>query len=148
MRAVIQRVKNAQVAVEGELTGRIGQGFLILLGVSDEDNDEDLEYLVRKITRMRIFSDSNGKMNLALSDIGGEILVVSQFTLFADTRKGNRPGFSEAGSPEFSNEMYEKFIEKCRALGFHTEHGIFGADMAVSLINDGPVTIVMDSRNR
>lgn len=148
MRAVIQRVLNASVAIDGEISGEIGKGFLVLLGVSDDDTNDDLEYMLKKITNMRIFEDENEKMNLALKDVGGEILVVSQFTLFANTKKGNRPSFIEAGAPDFSKKMYLEFIRRCRELGFKTEEGEFGADMKVSLVNDGPVTIMIDSAQR
>ena len=145
MKAVVQRVSQAQVDINNQTVGKIGCGFLILLGVADSDTDEDLDYLVHKITNLRIFEDSDGKMNLSLSDVHGALLVVSQFTLFANTKKGNRPSFIEAGAPDFSNTMYMKFISRCRELGFFTEHGEFGADMQVSLTNDGPVTIIFDT---
>lgn len=148
MRAVIQRVQNASVAIDGQIAGAIGKGFLVLLGISDQDTDEDLEYMIKKITNMRIFTDENDKMNLSLKDVSGELLVVSQFTLYADTKKGNRPSFIEAGAPDFSKKMYLEFIRKCRELGFKTEEGEFGADMKVSLLNDGPVTIILDSVQR
>jgi len=148
MRAVIQRVSQASVTVDDKLTGTVGIGLLVLIGVVDDDTDEDLDYLVRKITQMRIFEDENGKMNLALKDVGGSLLAVSQFTLLADTKKGNRPSFTGAGSPDFSKKMYLRFIERCRSLGFRTEEGVFGAHMVVSLVNDGPVTISIDSKNR
>ena len=147
MKAVIQRVSRASVDVNDETIGRIGRGFLVLLGVANEDTDEDMDYLVKKITQMRIFEDEAGKMNLSLKDVGGEILIISQFTLFASTKKGNRPSFTEAGAPDFSKEMYLKFIA-CRDCGIHTEEGEFGAHMMVSLVNDGPVTITMDSKQK
>ena len=148
MRALIQKVSRADVAVGGASLGRIGQGLLVLLGVADDDTEEDLSYLLRKIIRMRIFEDADDKMNLSLEDVGGSLLVVSQFTLFANTKKGNRPSFTEAGKPDFSQMMYEQFIERCRAAGIHTECGEFGTHMEVSLVNDGPVTIWIDSKNR
>lgn len=148
MRAVIQRVKNASVAIDGNTVGSIEKGFLVLLGVADSDTEEDLAYMVKKITNMRIFEDENEKMNLALKDVNGELLIISQFTLYANTKKGNRPSFIEAGAPDFSKKMYLEFIRQCRALGFKTEEGEFGADMKVSLINDGPVTIILDSAQR
>ena len=148
MRAVIQRVQHASVTIDGNVAGSIGKGFLVLLGVADSDTNEDLEYMVKKITNMRIFEDENEKMNLALKDVGGELLVISQFTLYANTKKGNRPSFIEAGKPDFSKEMYLEFIKRCRALGVKTEEGEFGADMKVSLLNDGPVTIMLDSAQR
>lgn len=148
MRAVIQRVSEASVKIDGEIRGQIGRGFMILLGVAKDDGKEDLDYLVRKIAGMRIFEDENGKMNLSIGDVEGELLIISQFTLFADTKKGNRPGFSNAGLPEPSKAMYLEFIKRFRDLGFTVGEGEFGADMKVSLINDGPVTIMMDSKNR
>ena len=147
MKAVIQRVSRASVDVNDETIGKIGRGFLVLLGVANEDTDEDMDYLVKKITQM-IFEDEAGKMNLSLKDVGGEILIISQFTLFASTKKGNRPSFTEAGAPDFSKEMYLKFIAACRDCGIHTEEGEFGAHMMVSLVNDGPVTITMDSKQK
>lgn len=148
MKAVIQRVLSANVSSEGHTLGAIGRGFLVLLGVADNDTDSDLDYMLRKITGMRIFEDEQGKMNLSLKDVDGELLVVSQFTLFANTKKGNRPSFIEAGKPDFSKKMYLEFIKRCRDMGFKTEEGEFGADMQVSLVNDGPVTIIMDSTQR
>ncbi len=148
MRAVIQRVTQASVAVDDHIIGSIQDGFLVLLGVADEDTEDDLNYMVKKITQIRIFEDEQGKMNLSLKDTGGSLLIISQFTLFASTRKGNRPSFTEAGSPEFSKEMYLKFIDACRAQGIHTEEGEFGAHMVVSLVNNGPVTITIDSHQR
>ena len=148
MKAVIQRVSEASVAVDKKIIGQIEKGFMVLLGVDREDTEEDLEYLVKKITGMRIFEDSEEKMNLALSDVGGSLLVVSQFTLLASTKKGNRPSFTQAGAPEMSRQLYEEFIRRCRDMGFHVEHGQFGAHMEVALVNDGPVTILMDSKAR
>lgn len=145
MRAVLQRVENASVKVDGETVGKIGKGILVLLGVCDGDTDADIEYMANKITGLRIFEDSNEKMNLSLEDIKGEILVVSQFTLFGDCRKGKRPSFTSAGKPDYANEMYEKFIAYLDDKGFDTQHGVFGADMKVELLNDGPVTILLDS---
>ena len=139
MRAVIQRVSRASVDVDNETIGSIERGFLVLLGVADDDTEEDMAYLVKKITQMRIFEDEAGKMNL---------LIISQFTLFASTKKGNRPSFTEAGAPDFSKDMYLKFIAACRDCGIHTEEGEFGAHMMVSLVNDGPVTITIDSKQR
>lgn len=148
MKAVIQRVSRASVSVDGKITGQIGKGLMVLLGVDREDNEKDLEYLVKKITAMRIFEDEQEKMNLALADVDGSLLVISQFTLLASTKKGNRPSFTQAGPPEMSNALYEQFIADCEKLGFQVEHGIFGAHMEVSLVNDGPVTIVIDSRDK
>ena len=142
MRAVIQRVSRASVDVDNETIGSIERGFLVLLGVAD------MAYLVKKITQMRIFEDEAGKMNLSLKDVDGELLIISQFTLFASTKKGNRPSFTEAGAPDFSKDMYLKFIAACRDCGIHTEEGEFGAHMMVSLVNDGPVTITIDSKQR
>ena len=145
MRAVLQRVTNAEVKVDGEIIGSIGKGILIFLGVSDDDTEKDLQYIADKMINLRIFEDENGKMNLSVHDIQGEILIVSQFTLYGDCRKGRRPSFDKAGKPDFANEMYEKFIKYCSDSGLKTEHGEFGADMKVSLLNDGPVTIMLDS---
>ncbi len=148
MKAVVQRVSEASVRVCGETIGQIGQGFMVLLGVSREDNDEDLDYIVKKVTGLRVFTDEQDKMNLSLSDIHGSLSIVSQFTLMASTRKGNRPSFTKAGPPEMSEALYERFIERCKNMGFHVEHGQFGAHMEVSLVNDGPVTIIIDSHDR
>ena len=149
MRVLIQRVSYAKVEVEGAVTGSINNGLLVFLGVEDADTAEDLNWLVQKIIKMRIFSDSEGKMNLSVSDVQGELLVVSQFTLHAGTRKGNRPSFIKAGKPDFANKMYEQFMDEMRkASGLKVESGVFGADMKVSLLNDGPVTIWMDSKNK
>lgn len=149
MRVLIQRVSHAKVEVEGAITGSINKGLLVLLGVEDADTVEDLNWLVQKIIKMRIFSDSEGKMNLSVSDVQGDLLVVSQFTLHAGTRKGNRPSFIKAGKPAFANKMYEQFMDELRkASGLKVESGIFGADMKVDLLNDGPVTIWMDSKNK
>ncbi len=148
MRAVIQRVSEASVSINGEVRDKIGHGFMILLGVAKDDDQSDLHYLVRKISGMRIFEDESGKMNLSIGDVGGELLIISQFTLFAETKKGNRPGFSNAGLPEPSKAMYLEFIKQFRDLGFSVGEGEFGADMKVNLINDGPVTIMIDSKNR
>ena len=147
MRIVIQRVTSASVEVEGETIGAIGKGYLILLGVSNEDTKEKVEKAVQKIAKLRIFSDAGGKTNLSIADVGGEILVVSQFTLFADCRKGNRPSFVGAGSPEHANELYEYFIEYAKKFFKKVEHGIFGADMKVSLTNNGPFTVILEDGN-
>ena len=136
----------ASVHVGGERTGAIGRGFLVLLGVAEADEAADLDYLVKKVSALRVFEDSEGKMNLALGEVGGSLLVVSQFTLIADTAKGNRPSFFRAARPAKAEPMYEEFVQRMRALGFPVETGRFGADMAVALVNDGPVTILLDSR--
>ena len=145
MRVVLQRVTSASVSVDGAVVGSIGKGFLLLVGAADSDTMEIADKLTDKICRLRIFADGNGKTNLSLADVGGEILVVSQFTLYADCRKGNRPGFTRAGAPAWANELYEHVIERCREYSAHVEHGIFGADMEVRLINDGPFTLMLDS---
>lgn len=146
MRAVVQRVSEASVKVEGNIVGEIDKGLLILLGVGEEDNEKDLEYMVDKILGLRIFEDDNGKMNLSLLDIGGEILVVSQFTLYGDVRKGKRPSFSTSAHPDKAKKIYNQFVERCKDKGIRTEKGIFGANMEVNLLNNGPVTILIDSK--
>ena len=146
MRAVVQRVSKASVTVENEIVGEIHKGLMVLLGVGKEDTEKDLDYLIEKTLGLRIFEDENGKMNLSLLDIEGELLVVSQFTLYGDARKGKRPSFTDSGDPKVGEEMYLQFIEKAKSKGLKVEKGIFGADMAVSLINDGPVTILLDSK--
>ena len=149
MRAVIQRVSEAKVEVAGECLGAIQGGLLVLLGIEDRDEHEDLDWLVRKISQMRIFSDEEGKMNRHVLDIGGSILVISQFTLHASTKKGNRPSFLRAARPDKAEPMYQEFCAiLSAALGKPVEQGRFGADMQVSLVNDGPVTILIDSRDR
>lgn len=149
MRIVLQRVKSASVSIESSVVGEINQGFLLLVGVGPEDTSDDASYLARKIAGMRIFSDENGKMNLSIDQIEGKILSVSQFTLFADTKKGNRPSFTGAASPENATKLYEEFNEKLRTeYGLTVETGEFGADMQVSLVNDGPVTILFDTKNQ
>lgn len=149
MKAVIQRVLSACVTIGGKLHSSIGQGMMILIGICDEDDDTDIDWLVKKVANLRIFDDADGVMNRSVTDIGGEILVVSQFTLMASTRKGNRPSYIRAARPEVSQPLYEAF---CRALGRETGHdvatGVFGADMQCSLVNDGPVTIIIDTKNR
>lgn len=146
MRAVVQRVLSAGVTVEGETIGRIGKGFMILLGVSGEDTEETAGRMADKICRLRIFEDENGKTNLSLGDVGGELLVVSQFTLYADCRKGNRHSFIKAGEPEKANRLYEYFMDCCRQHVSVVERGRFGADMKVELVNDGPFTLMLDSQ--
>ena len=149
MRIVLQRVESASVSIEGTVVGEIEQGFLLLVGVGPDDTRDDASYLARKIAGMRIFSDENGKMNLSIDQVGGKILSVSQFTLFADTKKGNRPSFTGAASPEAANKLYEEFNEILRTeYGLIVETGEFAADMQVSLVNDGPVTILLDTKNQ
>ena len=145
MRAVLTRVKSASVTIDGEVVGRIGQGFLILLGVGPEDTEDKCRYLVEKALGLRIFEDENGKMNLSLSDVGGSVLVVSQFTLYGNCRKGRRPSFVEAAGPELGNRLYAQFLKNCEDLGFPPQHGRFGADMQVESVNDGPVTLWLDT---
>ena len=145
MRAVIQRVSRAQVSVDGTVLGKIDRGFLILLGVSGEDSREIAERMADKICRLRIFEDADGKTNCSLADVGGALLVISQFTLYADCRKGNRPSFIKAGAPEMAEALYEHFMERCRTHVDQVEKGRFGADMNVELLNDGPFTLMLDS---
>lgn len=145
MKFVIQRVTHASVTVDEKIVGKINKGFLVLVGVSEEDNTAIADKMVDKLTGLRIFEDENGKTNLSISDVNGEFLVVSQFTLYADCRKGNRPSFTLAGKPDKANELYEYIMNRIASKGFHVEHGIFGADMKVELLNDGPFTIVLDS---
>ena len=144
MKLVVQRVKNASVKVEGKTVGEIEQGFLVLLGVTHTDTKETADYLVKKLCNLRIFEDENEKMNLSLKDVGGKLLIVSQFTLYADCTGGNRPSFVNAAKPDMANELYEYFCEKCKENGIEVQKGIFGADMKVSLLNDGPVTIILE----
>lgn len=146
MRAVVQRVDEASVVVDEKTVGSIEKGLLVLLGVGEEDNEKDLDYLVEKIIGLRIFQDENDKMNLSLIDVRGELLVVSQFTLYGDARKGKRPSFSSSADPEVGNKYYEEFVNKAKEYGIKTETGIFGADMKVKLVNNGPVTILLDSK--
>jgi D-tyrosyl-tRNA(Tyr) deacylase len=149
MRAVIQRVTEASCTVEGESTGQIEHGFLLLLGIEDADTDEDLQWLAQKIVGLRVFGDENGLMNKALGDIDGNILLISQFTLFAQTKKGNRPSFIKAAKPDKAIPMYEQMIKILATLtGKKIATGIFGADMKISLVNDGPVTILIDTKNK
>ena len=149
MRNIIQRVRNASVTIDEQLYSSIGQGMMILVGIEDADNDEDIAFLVKKVVAMRIFDDENGVMNRSVMDIGGEVLVVSQFTLHASTKKGNRPSYIKAAKPDISVPLYERFCaELSSALGKPVKTGVFGADMQCALINDGPVTIFMDSKNK
>lgn len=148
VRVVIQRSKKASVSINQEIVGAIDQGFVLLVGIGEEDTQEDVEYLVRKISKMRIFEDGEGKMNLSLADVEGEILSISQFTLHANTKKGNRPSFIEAAKPDRAIPLYDAFNQQLREQGFKVEVGQFGADMQVSLVNDGPVTILIDSKQK
>ena len=145
MRAVLTRVRSASVTIDGEVVGKIGRGFLILLGVGPADTEKECRFLAEKALGLRIFEDENGKMNLGLEAIGGEVLVVSQFTLYGNCRKGRRPSFTEAAGPELGNALYEKFLADCADLGYAPQHGRFGADMQVESVNDGPVTLILDT---
>ncbi len=148
MRLVIQRVSHASVTIDNKVNGKIGKGFLVLIGISPSDTKEDADFLVRKLVNLRVFEDENEKMNLALKDVNGELLLISQFTLYANTNEGNRPSFIEAAKPDIAIPLYEYFVEECRKKVPHVDTGIFGADMKVELLNDGPVTIMMDSKIR
>ena len=145
MRAVLTRVNSASVAIDGEVVGKIGKGFLILLGVGPNDTEKECRYLAEKALGLRVFEDENGKMNLGLDAVEGQVLVVSQFTLYGNCRKGRRPSFAEAAGPELGNELYEKFLSICEELGYPPQHGRFGADMQVKSVNDGPVTLILDT---
>jgi len=145
MRAVLTRVRSASVTVDGQVVGKIGRGFLILLGVVPNDTEKECRYLAEKALGMRIFTDENDKMNLGLEAVGGEVLVVSQFTLYGNCRKGRRPSFVDAAPPELGNALYEKFLAICEELGYPPQHGIFGAHMQVESVNDGPVTLILDT---
>ena len=145
MRAVVQRVKRAQVDIDGQTVGEIGRGLVILLGVGHDDAEAEVERLWGKIARLRIFEDADGKTNLSLADVGGEVLIVSQFTLFASCKKGNRPSFTQAGAPDEANRLYEAFVERARRDVPRVETGRFGASMDVSLVNDGPFTLWLDT---
>lgn len=147
MRFVIQRVKESEVRVDGEVFGSIGKGFMVLIGVSNSDTKEIADKMIKKMLGLRIFEDEQGKTNLSLDTVGGSLLLISQFTLYANCKKGNRPSFIEAGAPGMAEEMYEYIIEKCKEQVETVERGQFGADMKVSLINDGPFTIILDSDN-
>ncbi len=149
MRIVLQRVKEAQVKVSDQLIGSIQQGYLLLVGIEELDGEEDIAYLIQKVIGLRVFSDEQGKMNLSIQDVKGELLIVSQFTLFASTKKGNRPSFIRSAKPEKAEALYVRFIEQMKVNHTHKiASGIFGADMQVSLVNDGPVTILFDSKNK
>lgn len=145
MRAVVTRVKSASVTIDGNIVGKIGRGFLILLGVGPEDGEAQCRRLAEKALGLRVFKDENDKMNLGLEQIGGEVLVVSQFTLYGNCRKGRRPSFVEAAPPALGEAMYERFLQICEEMGFPPKHGEFGADMQVESINDGPVTLILDT---
>lgn len=145
MRFVIQRVTDASVTIDGEISGKIGKGYLVLIGVADTDTKEIADKMIRKMIGLRIFEDEQGKTNLSLADVEGGLLLVSQFTLYANCKRGNRPSFIEAGKPDMANEMYEYIIEKCRESVEEVQTGEFGADMKVQLLNDGPFTILLDS---
>ena len=147
MKIVMQRVSQASVTIDGKIAGAIQQGLLLLVGICPEDGPEDIEYAVRKISQMRIFSDDADKMNLSVQDVGGQILSISQFTLYADTKKGNRPAFTGAAKPDLATALYDQFNQKL-AQTVPVQTGEFGADMKVSLVNDGPVTIVLDTKNK
>ena len=144
MRVVLQRVNHAAVRIDGETVGQIQKGYLLLVGLAPEDTDEQLDWMVHKIVNLRVFEDENGKLNRALADVNGEILSISQFTLYADVKHGNRPGFSKAAKPEIAAPLYDRFNEKLRQAGVHVKTGRFGADMKVELENDGPVTILYE----
>lgn len=146
MRCVVQRVSSAKVRVDNEIVGAIDRGFLVLIGVAQEDGDEDWRYIAKKVEKLRVFEDDNGHMNLSLSEVDGEILAVSQFTLLGDGRKGNRPSFSGAAPPDMAKQLYDKIVDYWGKIGINVETGVFGADMDVMLVNDGPVTILLDSR--
>lgn len=146
MRAVVQRVASSRVTVDERVTGEVKKGLLVLLGVTHDDTSKDVDYMVDKVTNLRIFEDENDKMNLSLKDIGGEVMAVSQFTLYGDARKGRRPSFSDAARPDVANPLYEEFVEKLRAQGITVGTGVFGAHVMVELTNDGPVTILLESK--
>ena len=146
MRAVVQRVTSSSVTVDGEIKGAINQGLMVLLGVETEDTQKDLDYMIEKVSGLRIFDDENGVMNRSVLDVGGEVLSISQFTLLGDVRHGKRPSWIRAERPENANEMYMRFNEGLRARGIHVEEGVFQAEMSVNIVNDGPVTILLDSR--
>ena len=149
MKVVIQRVSRANVKVDGNITGEIGEGLLVLLGIEDADTDDDIQWLSNKIANLRVFNDENSVMNKSVIDVGGNVLLVSQFTLHASTKKGNRPSYIKASKPDFAIPMYEKMIKQLETdLGIKIQTGIFGADMKVELLNDGPVTIIIDTKNK
>ena len=144
MRLLVQRVLNSNVKVDGKVVGEISKGYMVLLGVTHDDDKEKADYLVNKLLNLRVFEDENGKMNLNIKQVGGELLIISQFTLYGNTKDGNRPSFTDAAKPDKANDLYEYFIDKCKKENIKTEAGIFGADMKVSLVNDGPVTVMLE----
>jgi D-aminoacyl-tRNA deacylase len=148
MRAVVQRVSSASVTVGGEATGQVGRGFLVLLGIANDDGQQDLLYLAQKVIGLRVFEDADGRMNLSIGEVGGAMLVVSQFTLYGDCRKGRRPGFTDAARPEVAEPLYRAFVAEVRGQGISVETGKFQAEMQVSLVNEGPVTLLIDSRKQ
>ncbi len=148
MKAVVQRVKNSQVTVDDKIVSRIGRGLMVLLGISEDDTEKDADFLVEKIIHLRIFEDDQGKLNISLLDVKGELLVVSQFTLLGDCRKGRRPSYIKAAPPEKANSLYEYFIRKAQAFGVETKSGVFQAMMEISLINQGPVTLILDTKDK
>ena len=145
MRSVLTRVTSASVTIDGKVAGQIGKGFLILLGIGPNDTEQECRYLAEKALGLRVFEDENGKMNLGLDAVGGEVLVVSQFTLYGNCRKGRRPSFTDAADPALGKELYKKFLSCCEELGYSPQHGEFGADMQVASVNDGPVTLILDT---
>ena len=147
MRAIVQRVKKSELNIDNKLFSKINKGFMVLLGITETDTEEDIKALADKILKLRVFEDENGKMNLSISDVNGELQIVSQFTLYADCHHGNRPSFTTAAKPDFANPMYERFVAYCRNTGINVETGVFGADMKINLINDGPVTIFLEAEN-
>lgn len=148
MRVVLQRVKEASVSIDGQLHGKIGKGFILLVGVSDTDGEAEVDYLTHKISKLRVFEDEAGKLNLDINAVNGAILSISQFTLYADTKKGNRPNFTKAGEPKHADQVYEQLNENLRQAGLDVQTGVFGADMLVNIQNDGPVTIIFDTDNK
>lgn len=148
MRAVVQRVSSAEVRVDDKMVGRVGKGLLVYLGVGKEDTVSDIEYMAEKVSGLRIFEDENGKMNLSVQDIEGEILAISQFTLYGDVRKGKRPSFSDSAAPDKGEELYNQFISRIQGIGIRIDKGMFGAHMMVDYVNDGPVTILLDSKKQ
>jgi D-tyrosyl-tRNA(Tyr) deacylase len=146
MRAVVQRVSQARVEVDGRVSGQIGTGLVVLLGVAKGDTEEESVYLAEKVRRLRVFPDAAGRMNRSVVDVGGSLLVVSQFTLLADTSRGNRPGFEQAAEPQIARQLYDCFVNRCKASGTHTETGIFQAEMKLHLVNDGPVTLTLETK--